>query len=92
MVLGVGGTLDQAFLLQGFHGWASGDELLELVLHVTPVRTVKGAVFQPGAAEHIWRRKRGSGSDRVSEAPWGLVFSLVEGVWNQYSLMVRLTL
>lgn len=28
-------------------------------------------------------------SDRVREAPWWLAFSLGEGLWNQYSLMVR---
>lgn len=57
--------MNQAFLLQGLHGRPSNDELLESVLHATPVGAVRGAVFQLGAAEHIWRRRRGQGSDRV---------------------------
>lgn len=58
--------MNQAFLLQGLHGRPSNDELLEPVLHATPVGAVRGAVFQPGAAEHIWRR-RGQGSNRVRQ-------------------------
>lgn len=92
--------MDQAFLLQGLHGRPSADELLEPVLDAAAVGAVRGAVFELGAGEHVWmkRRRRLEVSrvkastrsvrvtHRITQSVKGPAFSLGEGLRNKSSL------